>query len=93
MNDLQSPVDSHRVNDVHLIRGNQLILAVIWLTTRWQVFWSVEPSNANIDVFLVERSHFQDLCLPLRRDIDLGVLCVVVFYKNVLSSRDAFGTN
>jgi hypothetical protein len=85
----QATVNSHCIDDVHLIRGNKLVLSVVVFPSARQILRSVQPAQTNVDMLWVQRAHFQDFRLPLRARVDSWVVRRVVLDQNALAGRDA----
>lgn len=86
-------VNSHGVDDVHLIRRYKLILPMIVLPPAVQIFRPVQPTETNINMLRAQRADFQDLRFPLRVEIKFRIVAFVVLYKNTFARRNAFRSN
>jgi hypothetical protein len=54
-------VHSLCIDDIHvIIRGHELILAMMVLASTLQVFWSIKPAGADAYMLLVKRTHLQN---------------------------------
>lgn len=74
----QAAVNSHCIDDVHLIRGYKLVLSMVVFPSATQILRSVQPTQSDVDVLWVQRAHFQYFRLPLRARVDCGVVRLVV---------------
>ena len=85
----QASVNGHCIDDVHLVRGNKLVLSVVVFPSAGQILRSVQPAQTNVDMLWVQRAHFQDFRLPLRARVDSWVVRRVVLDQDALAGRDA----
>jgi len=89
----QASVNGHCIDDVHLVRGNKLVLSVVVFPSAAQIFRSVQPAQSDVNMFWVQRAHFQDFRLPLRGRVDCWVFRVVVFDQDTLACRNTLTSN
>ena len=75
---LKASIHRGRVDDVHLVSGDQLVDAVVWLAARIEVLGPVDPRDSHVDVLRVEGAHVVHNGLPLRRDVHFRAVVVIV---------------
>jgi hypothetical protein len=62
-------IHSLSINDIHLVRWHELILAMKILVPTLQVFRPIKPTDANVYMLHVECTHLQDLRFPVRETV------------------------
>lgn len=89
--------DSHGVNDLHVVTGDQFFRAMVWLSATGELFGPVEPVDSKIDVGLVDGAYLQDardpeFCVVHIRDVD-AMRYIVMIHKDVFLKREILGSN
>jgi hypothetical protein len=57
------------IDDIHLVRRHELMLAMMGLTPTLQVFGPIKPTDANVYMLHVECTYLQDLRFPVRETV------------------------
>lgn len=92
-----STTDSHGVDDLHVVAGDQFFRAMVWLSAAGELIGPVEPVDPEIDVGLVDGTDLQDardpkLCVVHVGDVD-AMRYVVMVHKDVFLKSEILGPN
>lgn len=78
------------IDDIHLVRGHELMLAMMVLASTLQVFRSIKPANTDVYMLLVECTHLQNPRFPVEEAVKGWTFRYTMTYQDEVTCCNAF---